>query len=106
MILRNSAHITHLIYFFTGTAAGTLGCGGCCRPRPPGRRLGSAGAAMGRWAGREERAGCRREPDESSSLRLQAARDWSPELLGAVKGEEGWGPGQERVMSKIAQYDY
>ena len=24
MILRNSAHIMHLIYFFTGTAAGTL----------------------------------------------------------------------------------
>ena len=57
---------------------------------------------MGLYAGREGREGCRREPDESSSLRLQAARDWSPELLGAGKGEEGWGPGQERVMSKIA----
>ena len=71
MILRNLAHITHLIYFFTGTAAGTLGCGGCCRPRPPGRRLGSAGAAMGLWAGREGREGCRREPDDCTQSKTE-----------------------------------
>ena len=32
----------------------------------------------------------------------QGADRWQQELLGAGKGEEGWGPGPERVMSKIA----